>query len=56
MAKKRKNVFKTKTIEPKWDDVDKLSGDQYSRRLHAAQEHYRMDFKQDVYKLSLIHI
>lgn len=50
MAKKRKNVFKTKTIEPKWDDVDKLSGDQYSRRLHAAQEHYRMDFKQDVYK------
>ena len=50
MAKKRKNIFKTKTIEPKWDDVDKLTGDQYSRRLHAAQEHYRMDFKQDAYK------
>ncbi len=50
MAKKRKNIFKTKTLEPKWDDVDQLTGDQYGRRMHHAQEHYRMDYKQDVYK------
>ena len=46
MAKKRKgNIFKTKATEPKWDDAKDLTGEQYSRRMHAAQEHYRMDFK-----------
>jgi hypothetical protein len=51
MAKKRKNIFKTKTLEPKWDDVDKLTGDQYSRRLHACSRALQDGFyKQDVYK------
>ena len=51
MAKKRKgNPFKTKTIEPKWEPGEKLTGEQYGRRMHAAQEHYRLDFKTDAYK------
>ncbi len=51
MAKKRKgNIFKTEATEPKWDDSKDLTGEQYSRRMHAAQEHYRMDFKSDAYK------
>jgi hypothetical protein len=55
MAKKRKgNIFKTKATEPKWDDAKDLTGEQYSRRMHAAQEHYRMDFKTDAYKKWII--
>ena len=55
MAKKRKgNIFKTKTIEPKWQPGEELTGEQYSRRMHSAQEHYRMDFKTDAYKKWII--
>ena len=51
MAKRKQPKFhKTKAIEPKWEPGEKLTGEQYSRRMHAAQEHYRMDFKTDAYK------
>tara|TARA_B100001287_G_scaffold271098_1_gene270867 strand:- start:1284 stop:2558 length:1275 start_codon:yes stop_codon:yes gene_type:complete len=55
MAKKRQpKFFKTKTVEPKWEPGEELTGEQYSRRMHAAQEHYRLDFKTDAYKKWII--
>ena len=34
--KKQPKFFKTKAVEPKWEPGEKLTGEQYSRRMHAA--------------------
>lgn len=51
MAKRKQPKFlKTKSVEPKWEPGEQLTGEQFSKRYHAATEHYRMDFKADAYK------
>ena len=55
MAKRKQPKFlKTKSVEPKWEPGEQLTGEQYGRRMHAATEHYRMDFKSDAYKKWII--
>ena len=44
MAKRKQPKFyKTKAIEPKWEPGEKLTGEQYSRRI-CPQEHYSNGF------------
>ena len=55
MAKRKQpKFFKAKSVEPKWEPGEQLTGEQYGRRMHAATEHYRMDFKSDAYKKWII--
>ena len=49
VAQKRK-VYKTKTLEPKYEDLDKFSGQQYSRFKDTALTYYRLECKNTDYK------
>ena len=46
----KRKTFKTKAVEPKYENLDKLTGQEYARFKDHALQYYRIDCNQTDYK------
>lgn len=46
----KRKIFKTKAVEPKYENLDKLTGQEYARFKDHALQYYRIDCNQTDYK------